>query len=193
MGTSRHRHLSHLLRRGAEPMHVPLQDHGVGDGGAEHAEGHGEGHVRLEQAGGAPDVGDTWRPDVRRQVARALAEAPELALAKGPVHDDGLGGPALHRHRRVGHRRAGAAATGQPRQAGVAQLGQPQIGGHEGGLVAVLGERRQAVDVVGCHPGVGDGGQHGLDGQLVLARVGDAAPLRVPGLAHAHETGVASR
>ncbi len=122
-------------------------------------------------------------------VARSLAEAPELALAQRPVYDDRFGGAALDRHGGVGDRRAGTAPAGQPRQAGVAQLGQPQVGGHERGVVAVLGERRQAVDVVGAHPGVGDRGQDRLHRQLVLAGAGDAAPFRVPGLAHPDEAG----
>ncbi len=130
-------------------------------------------------------------PTARRHVARSLAEATELALAQRPVHDDGLGRPALHRHGRVGDRRARSAPTGEPRQAGVAQLGQSQIGGHEGRFVAVLGERRQAVDVVGAHAGVGDGGEDRLHRQLVLAPVGDAAPFGVAGLTHADHTGSA--
>ena len=136
-------------------------------------------------------MGDAGRTDARRHVARSLAEPAELALAQRPVHHDGLRRAALHRHRRVGDRRAGTAPTGEPRQAGVAQLGQPEVGGHEGGFVAVLGERRQAVDVVEGHPGVGDGGQDRLHRQLVLARAGDATPFRVPGLAHPDQTGPA--
>ena len=50
VGPGGHGHVAHLLDGGAEAVHVALQDHGVGDGGAEHAEGHGEGHVGLEQA-----------------------------------------------------------------------------------------------------------------------------------------------
>ncbi len=128
-------------------------------------------------------------PHTRRHVARSLAEATELALAQRPVHDDSFGGAAFDGHGRVGDRRAGPAAPRQPRQTGVAQLGQPQIGGHEGGFVAVLGERGQAVDVVDGHAGIGDGGQDGLHRQLVLADTGDAAPLGVPGLTHADQTG----
>ena len=50
-------HVAHLLDGGAEPVHVAPQHHGVGDGGAEHPEGHREGDVGFEQARGAPYVG----------------------------------------------------------------------------------------------------------------------------------------
>ncbi len=136
----------------------------------------------LQQAGGPAYVGHGPRTDAGGQVARSLAEAAELTLAQRPVHDDGLRGAGLHRHGRVGDGGAGPAPAGKPRQAGVAQLGQPQIGGHERRFVAVLGERRQAVDVVGAHAGIGDGAEHGFDRQLVLAGIGDPAPLGVAGL-----------
>ena len=118
-----------------------------------------------------------------------LAEAVELALAQRPVDDDDLGRARLDGHGGVGHRRAGPPAAGEPGHGGVAELGQPQVGGHEGGLVAVVGERRQTVDVVDGQPGVGHGGQDGRDGQLVLAGVGDPAPLGVGGLADPDQAG----
>ena len=188
VGPGGHGHVPHLLGGGAEAVHVAAQHHGVGDGRAEHAEGHGEGDVGLEQAA---------RPGARAgrrggPARRAMLPGPWPKRRNWPWHSDRYttttsAAPALDRHGGVGHRRAGPAAAGEPRQAGVAQLGQAQVGGHEGGLVAVLGERRQAVDVVGGQPGVGQRGQDRLDRQLVLAGVGDAAPFGVAGLAHPDE------
>ncbi len=188
VGPRGHRHLPHLFRRRPEEVHVPLQDHGVGDGRVEHPEGHGEAQVRLEQGPGFAHPRYPGR-SLRRPSPRPLTEAVELALAQRPVDDDHLTGARLDGHRRVGHGRARSAPSRQPGHAGVAQLGQTEVGGGEGGVVAVVGEGGQSVDVVHREPGVVHRRPDGGQGQLVLAGFGDPSPLGVPGLTDPHQAG----
>src|SRR3989442_3514408 len=101
-----------------------------------------------------PSAASSGRPP-----ATSPASAPEaLELAHGDraVDDDAARHPGGDRHRGLGDGRAGAPAADDPGHAGVAQLAYAEIGRHEGGLVSIVREGGEAVDVIHAEARVRD-------------------------------------
>src|SRR4051812_37234287 len=119
----------------------------------------------------------------------ALPEPAELPLAQRAVDNDGLRLAGLDSDSGSRHGGARPATARQPRHGRPAQLVQAEVRGHERRGVAVVAERAQPVDVANVHAGVRTGTRDRLDGEGVLTRVGDAAPLRVARLPHADDAG----
>ncbi len=158
-----HRHVAQLFARRAEPVHVALHDHGVGDGRTEHPERHRE---RGRACRAAPSSGAARRAGARPG-AGAPAPGPWPNRWNCPWHrlrytTTARAWPASTASAALADRGAAAAPAGQPAHRGVAQLRQPEVGGHEHRQVAVVGERRQSVDLVQVHAGIGHGRADGL-------------------------------
>jgi hypothetical protein len=143
---------------GAELDHVPAGQHG------EHLARGGEavGNEELVEGPPAADAGGTARP---------FPEPGAGASVERPEDDDGRGLPAENGSHRLADLTAGRRPAGT-RRAPVGEIRQA-----EGGGQVVVGHpvhlgAHNSVDVVGCHPGIGDGGQRGLGGQAQRAAAG---------------------
>ena len=136
--------------------HTPLVHQTLGP----HGEGLSGRQKTIGSAEGPRPSGD--------RAAGARSEPAELALGQGPEDDHPVGHSRRDGRRPVGDGGRPAGASPAPNHVGVAQLPDAESGGQTGGVVAVAGVRRKAVDIPGIDAGVGAGGQDRLHGQHEL-------------------------
>ena len=152
-----HRDVAEVFGRRAVQVHVAAHHHRVRDRRVEHAERHRERGLGVEQRAGPAQGGRASAPRRRppgpwpkrwnspwhrlrytTTISACPASTASAALATA-AHEPPP--PGSHDHRRA------------------AQLGQPEVGGQEDGVVAVVGERAEPVDLVQVEPRVGDRGE----------------------------------
>ena len=145
-----HRHDAEVGRGGAVLVHVAARLH-------RHRRRRRGQPVRV-----GPGVVESVGVHLRRGPAGDLAEALARAFVEAAVADDDVGDAGRDGHRRLLHGRAGApAAVVDPAEE--PQLAHAQLAGQGDLRGGVHRERGQPVDVVHREPGIGQGGQGGLD------------------------------
>ncbi len=130
---------------------------------------HGDPRRRGEQpVGRGPRVLHLLRRGTGGPVLHAGTEAAARALVEGSVAEDVVGDALGHRHRRVLHGGA-RRAPAEVDAAEVGELADAETAHHVVLRVALHGEGRQPVDLLGCDAGVVERGDARLEGQAQLA------------------------